>query len=70
MSCRCGLSQEDVYRISYLTMRGWTLSCGDWEKPGFERSIMGRWDREEPTTKFDLESAYYAQLETEDGQRD
>jgi len=67
MNCRCGLSVEEVHQISFLTVHGWALSDGLWEKQGFERLIVGRWGEHETMTRFELESAYYAQMEAAGG---
>jgi hypothetical protein len=60
------LSQEDVYRIAYLTQRGWTCSGEVWTKPGKTREITrhhhcGCCTYEEQTDEFDLEQAFWAQ---------
>jgi hypothetical protein len=70
MSCRCGLTVEEVHRIAYLTIHGWTLMGSHWEKQGFEQ-VVRRWnDQEERASHFDLADAYYAQLEEADGHAD
>lgn len=68
MAC---LTIEEVHQIAYLTMHGWKLECGEWLKPGFERTIARRHscgccERQETTDRFPLEEAYYRQEEVND----
>lgn len=65
------LTMEEVHQIAYLTMHGWQLSCGQWSKQGFQRAVnktqsCGCCAKQQPTTDFELEDAYYAELEAHD----
>jgi hypothetical protein len=62
------LTMEEVHQVAFLTLHGWTLSNGEWSKPGFQREISKRHGcgccfYEEKIGTFSLDDAYYAQLE-------
>lgn len=62
------LSVEEVHRIAFLTMKGWSLVGDEWTKEGFTRLKQhtrgcGCCTDEKETPYFDLESAYWAQSE-------
>jgi hypothetical protein len=67
----CGLSEQDVYQITYITMHGWEHVWADvWRKPGMTRAVekthpCGCCHFEEQTEDFDFERAYWAQREAQ-----
>jgi hypothetical protein len=63
----CCLTAEEVHRIAYLTMRGWSLFGNDWSREGFERDYevsrgCGCCFESRKSPFFNLEQAYEAQI--------
>jgi hypothetical protein len=68
----CCLSMEEVHRVAYLTMKGWTFIGGTWQKEGFEvereEGLNTRCSYRRYTSEWHtLDEAYDAQMERDDG---
>jgi len=59
------LTEEEVHRIAFVTMRGWRYESDAWHKPGVERLETSWPDKTRMSGEFDLEDAYWKERENE-----
>jgi hypothetical protein len=64
------LGEEDIHRVAWLTMRGWTCLGHSWTKLGFKQRSQrsrpcGCCTEDVETEVFNRDEAYWAQQEAE-----
>lgn len=59
---------QDVYQVSYLVNRGWKMDLYSWKwsKDGFSRKFFNDSHREDISTEFETEEAYWQQIASEE----